>query len=110
MIGINLKLIYKWDWTWQTGKSLRLEVDGILNLYFEIKIINFRYDGENYNKIDESKYSHQGTYGLGNLEGRAITTGCSSGYQPECAVKTEIFDMTAMTWSAGDDFPYISER
>ena len=66
----------------------------------------FSYDGENYVKIDESKYSHKHTLGLGNLEGRAVTTGCHSYNSAEFHVKTEILDMTTMTWSDRDDYPY----
>ena len=64
----------------------------------------FSYDGTNYVDIDESNYSHRLTYGLGNLEGRAVTTGCD--LSRECHVKTEILDITTMTWSDADDYPY----
>ena len=63
----------------------------VLNHYFEIEIIIFRYDGENYIKINESKYFHDRTLGLGNLEGRAVTTGCHVALSPrECYVKTRM--------------------
>ena len=69
----------------------------------------FSYDGENYIKIDESRYSHGSTFGLGNLGNRAITTGCyyySSLSLSECNVKTEILDMATITWSDGIDYPF----
>ena len=74
--------------------------------WYKLKFLKyfFSYDGENYVEIDESKYSHKDTYGLGNLEGRAVTTGCV--IPSECYVKTEILDMTTMTWSDADDYPY----
>ena len=75
-----------------------------MNHFFQKLNFLLSYDGENYFKIEESKYSHELTYGLGNLEGRAITTGCLRPSQ--CYVKTEILDMTTMTWSDRDDFPY----
>ena len=96
----------------------------ISNHFFKLFLKSFflfSYDGENYIKIDESKYSHLSTYGLGNLEGRAITTGCYDAafyysydyYQnydfdnsSGCFVKTEILDMTTMTWSDAVDYPY----
>ena len=86
----------------------------------------FSYDGENYIQIDESKYSHEYTSGLGNLEGRAVTTGCYPAFYADyyyynytydnypdenyatrdCSVKTEILDISTMTWSDADDYPY----
>ena len=56
--------------------------------------------------IQESKYSHRQTRGLGNYKGKALTTGCSDSNDPECDVKTEILDMTTMTWFDADDYPY----
>ena len=44
--------------------------------------------------------------GLGNYKGKALTTGCSDSNDPECDVKTEILDMTTMTWFDADDYPY----
>ena len=73
------------------------------------QIYFFSYDGANYVKIDESKYAHLSTYALGNFEGRAITTGCwlKLDYSSvECNVKTEILNMTTLTWSDADDYPY----
>ena len=75
---------------------------------FSKSIFLFSYNGENYIKIDESKYSHGGS--VGNLEGQAITTGggapCGGAPHRKCYVKTEILDMTTMTWSDADDYPY----
>ena len=44
------------------------------------------------------------TQGLGNYNGNAITTGCYD--EKECYLKTEILDMTTMTWSDANDYPY----
>ena len=77
-----------------------------------MRISTSRYDGENYTRINNSKYSHRSTLGLGFLEGKAITTGCSRGswIKDECDVKTEILDITTMTWSDADDYPYVSKE
>ena len=65
----------------------------------------FRFDGEFTQPAGSSKYSHQYTLGMGNYMGQALTTGCWSG---SCAVKTELMDMTTLTWSDGPDYPFHS--
>ena len=67
---------------------------------------SFRFDGDNYVSTELSKYSHYCTFGLANYMGKALTTGC---WSSECAVKTELMDMNTLTWSAGPDYPFISE-
>ena len=72
------------------------------------------YDGSTYIKLaDSTLYSHRFTYGLGNYKGRALTVGCCIGKETnaqicdktECTAKTEILNMTTMTWSNAEDFP-----
>ena len=67
------------------------------------------FDGTTYTKIiPDSAYSHRSTYGLGNYRGNAaLTTGCKG--PSNCYVKTEILDMTRLTWSTVDDYPYTTE-
>ena len=74
-----------------------------------VRIYNFidSFDGVNYQKVGESKYSHQSTWGIANYRGNALTTGCKS--PNDCNTKTEILDMTSMTWSDADDYPFTSE-
>ena len=63
------------------------------------------FDGENYVQVENSKYSHDRTIGLGNYRGKAFTTGCNTN---GCGskVETELLDMTTMKWSDGPDYPY----
>ena len=65
------------------------------------------FDGENYVQVEDSKYSHAYTLGLGNYRGKAFTTGC---YGQTCTrmVETELLDMTTMKWSDGPDYPFSS--
>ena len=62
------------------------------------------FDGENYQSMESSKYSHGWTFGLANYKGKAIITGCGESYA-DCSRKTELFDMDTMVWSNGPDFP-----
>ena len=64
-----------------------------------------RFDGEDSQPAGSSKYSHRETYGMGNFMGQALTTGCWEG---SCAVKTELMDMSTLTWSDGPDYPFHS--
>ena len=43
--------------------------------------------------------------GLGNYNNKAFTTGCWGG--DDCSVKTEILNMTTLTWSDTLDYPYL---
>ena len=63
------------------------------------------FDGESYQSAGSSEYSHADTYGMANYLGKALTTGCWSG---SCALKTELMDMTTLTWSSGPDYPFAS--
>ena len=67
----------------------------------------FSFDGQSYQSASSSEYSHRLTYGMANYRGKALTTGCtvSSG---SCGLKTELMDMTTLTWSAGPDYPFTS--
>ena len=75
--------------------------------YYSIFKSIFSFDGENYVKVEDSKYSHDHTFGLGNYGDKAFTTGC---FQAGCTSKvaTELLDMTTMKWSDGPDYPFAS--
>ena len=66
------------------------------------------YDGSNFKKIEESKYSHERISGLSNYQGQAFITGCSTCCV--CSLKTEILNLQTMTWSDADDYPYTSGK
>ena len=65
-----------------------------------------RFDGEFTQPAGSSKYSHKRTLGMGNYMGQALTTGCYD--NSNCGVKTELMDMTTLTWSDGPDYPFHS--
>ena len=67
----------------------------LLNLFLS-------FDGQSYQSTGLSEYSHGATYGIANYRGKALTTGC---YFKSCGLKTELMDMTTLTWSAGPDYP-----
>ena len=67
----------------------------------------FSFDGENYVQVEDSKYSHDRTFGLGNYRGKAFTTGCHA-YGCTSKVATELLDMTTMKWSDGPNYPFAS--
>ena len=66
----------------------------------------FRFDGEFTQPAGSSKYSHKYTYGMGNYMEQALTTGSAHGSNRR--VKTELMDMTTLTWSDGPDYPFHS--
>lgn len=68
-----------------------------------LKLLNFSFDGQNYQLMELSKYSHFRTYGLANYKNQALTTGCETGPDGR---KTEIFDMETLTWSDGPEYPF----
>ena len=68
----------------------------------------FRFDGEFTQPAGSSKYSHFLTYGMGNYLGQALTTGCGEQFNSDCWVKTELMDMTTLTWSDGPYYPFHS--
>ena len=79
----------------------------IIIIYFIITSFKHisSFDGENYVQVEDSKYSHAYTLGLGNYRDKAFTTGCrTTGCTSEVA--TELLDMTTMKWSDGPDYPY----
>ena len=84
-----------------------------LNNYTSFESIS-SFDGENYVRVEDSKYSHYQTLGLGNYRGKAFTTGCHSrGCTSKLCcnrnyVATELLDMTTMKWSDGPDYPFAS--
>ena len=70
-----------------------------------IILLNFfsSFDGQSYQSAASSEYSHRATYGMANYRGKALTTGCYP--DGSCGLKTELMDMTSLTWSAGPDYP-----
>ena len=85
--------------------------DNATRKYFSKPLIiswNFisSFDGESYQSAGSSEYSHRETTGMANYRGKALTTGCWSGVS--CGKKTELMDMTTLTWSAGPDYPFSS--
>ena len=67
-------------------------------------IYELSFDGEEYDSIVLSKYSHIWTLGLANYRGKALTSGCNS--FGECKFKTELLDMNTLRWSDGPDYPF----
>ena len=63
------------------------------------------FDGENYNSMESSKYSHRKTFGLANYKGKALAVGCNYSIE-DCSFATELFDLNVMKWSDGPDFPF----
>ena len=63
------------------------------------------FDGEFYQSAGSSAYSHTYTYRIANYRGRALTTGCDD-QNADCDVKTELMDMSTLTWSSGPDYPF----
>ena len=53
--------------------------------------------------IEDSKYSHRLTLGLGNYRSKAFITG-----DHYSKVATELLDMTTMEWSEGPYYPHSS--
>ena len=57
--------------------------------------------------METSKYSHLNTLGLANYKGKALAVGCDERYA-DCSFATELFDMNAMKWFDGPNFPFGS--
>ena len=72
----------------------------LLNLFLS-------FDGQSYQSAGSSQYSHRMTYGMANYRGKALTTGCAT--VGSCGLKTELMDMTSLTWSAGPDYQFTSK-
>ena len=67
-------------------------------------IVFLSFDGEQFERLDNSNYDHTYVFQLGIYQNQAFTTGCY--YPSNCYFKTEIMNMTTMTWSVADDYPY----
>ena len=72
--------------------------------YCSLKLNFFSFDDDNFQSTENSKFSHHRAP-LANYRGKALVTGCSISNN-ECGFKTEIMDMTTLTWSNGPDYPY----
>ena len=82
--------------------------------YFKTLYLILSFDGKNYVTVENSKFAHRHTLGLGNYQGKALTTGCNY----DCVslgcifstctskVATELLDMTTLTWTDGPDYPF----
>ena len=66
----------------------------------------FRFDGENFATVGSSRFSHRYTLGLGNYQGKALTTGCDN--SSSCSAKTELMNMETLEWSNGPDYTLAS--
>ena len=68
-----------------------------------------RFDGETFQRLKLSSYSHHGGE-LAEYRGRALITGCHWLYSDNCeeGTKTEILDMQKMKWSSGPDYPFAT--
>ena len=66
----------------------------------------FRFDGENFATVGSSKFPHRYTLGLGNYQGKALTTGCDNA--SSCSAKTELINMETLEWSNGPDYTLAS--
>ena len=66
----------------------------------------FRFDGEYFATVGSSKFSHRYTLGLGNYQGKALTTGCNDA--SSCYAKTELMNMETLEWSTGPDYALAS--
>ena len=75
---------------------------------FDISIIFYSFDGETFETIHLSHFSHQHTHGLANYKGKALTTGCQE--YDNCSVATEILDMHTLQWQNGTDYPFSPTR
>ena len=62
-----------------------------------------------YTQIQSSEHSHEDTRSIGSYRGNAFTTGCREGYEENCGFKTEILEMSTMTWTSAADFQLQAE-
>ena len=65
--------------------------------------ILLRFDGENFDDVSSTKFSHIQTLGLAKYREQPLTTG-SYGYEPNS--KTEIMNLVMGQWEDGPDYPY----
>ena len=87
----------------------RLESLPILPYVSQIDHSNFcklfdllSFDGENYETVASTRYSHVQTFGMAKYQGRPLTTGAYH----ERSVKTEIMNLSTGGWEAGPDYPF----
>ena len=65
-----------------------------------------RFDGQDFETVGSSQFSHRETFGLGNYRNYGLTTGCYPA--SACQVKTELMNMETLQWMSGPDFPFSS--
>ena len=64
------------------------------------------FDGDRFEEIGDSKFSHRFTLGLANYQGKALTTGCDSRNE----FQSEMLDLNTLQWSDVPDYPFSSEN
>ena len=62
------------------------------------------FDGDKFETFAASTCDHDSTYGLANYRGKPMITG--SWYNPNCSIKTEIYDFESKQWKNALDYPY----
>ena len=66
---------------------------------------SFRFDGNGFDKNQDSKYSHKWT-ALGSYQGRPFVTGDGRFYN----VKTEIMSTSSLKWESAPDYPFAGVK
>ena len=83
----------------------------------------FRFDGNKFNRVEDSQFSHRKT-ALGSYQGRPFITGGTQDnenrdyeflysygeYENYGLLKTEIFSTDSLKWESGTDYPFASYR
>ena len=64
------------------------------------------FDGDNFENVADSTCDHDLTYALANYRGSPMTTGSRN--NPDCYVKTEIYNFENNQWNDAPDYPYSS--
>ena len=67
--------------------------------------LSFRFDGNGFGQIDDSKYDHKYTT-LGSYQGRPFVTGSRDPYN----VKTEIMSTSSLKWGSAPDYPFAGRQ
>ena len=83
-----------WLLTKCTSLTLAFWPFSVITITISQVIVLLSFDGDAFESIGSSKYSHIWTRGLANYKGQALTTGCNS--FDECSFKTELLNMTTL--------------
>ena len=70
------------------------------------KLLNFSFDGQNFQSKKSSKYDHNRTTGLAIYKNQALTVGCDESWTSDiyCGMKTELFNFETQEWSDGEQY------